>query len=489
MKAPNRLSVGELLLEGDLTARRLLLDPDALDAAAMVRTWPEVVQAGHEFLAILPRRGGGPGVHALTGVRSHDQTGERLQLMATSMHQHFSKRSWPGDGPADDQLLAIAGNLIRAHDMVVSHRRPAPLLTPAVLADAAVARERVLHTLYVASHAINVAVQAQLRATPQKGKSTPRIVSSLRGAQQRLATIEAVAGREVYRTFPSDPALEHREPPSQDRLSAALAGWDIATHRALAREPSMANLAELARVQTHTLAMTRTVLDAAASLGVLDAPAYHARLQPHLTSAEDAWGTLHATVRDLTSHTHRTVTPDLRAAGSELAHALAEIVLTGTTLADPATIATRVHLPATTATLLDSLDAPHQASLLLHDAALHPGVTVSARAAQQLLTPLEAGRKPPGIERPDGAWVDPRALVADRPVPPPPPVRELIKAQLHHVSTASHGMSCAAIPWTAPTPQPSTRTGQASPSGSRHIRSRGSGAPSPAPASASCPRA
>ena len=62
MKAPNRLSVGELLLEGDLTARRLLLDPDALDAAAMVRTWQEVVQAGHELLAILPRRGGGPGL-------------------------------------------------------------------------------------------------------------------------------------------------------------------------------------------------------------------------------------------------------------------------------------------------------------------------------------------------------------------------------------------------------------------------------------------
>ena len=134
MKASNRLSVGELLLEGDLTARRLLLDPDALDAAAMVRTWPEVVQAGHEFLAILPRRGGGPGVHAMAAARSQDQTGERLQLMATSMHQHFANRSWPGDGPPDDQLLNIAGNLIRAHDMIASHRRPAPLLTPAVLA-------------------------------------------------------------------------------------------------------------------------------------------------------------------------------------------------------------------------------------------------------------------------------------------------------------------------------------------------------------------
>jgi hypothetical protein len=473
MKASNRLSVGEFLLEGDLTARRLLLDPDALDAAALVRTWPEVVQAGHEFLAILPRRGGGPGVHALAAARSQDQTGERLQLMATSMHQHFANRSWPGDGPPDDQLLAIAGNLIRAHDMVASHRRPAPLLTPAVLADAAIARERVLHTLYVASHAINVAVQAQLRTHSRAGKSTPRIGAALRGAQQRLSTFEAVAGREVYRTFPSDPALEHREPPSQDRLAAALAGWDIATHRALVREPSMANLAELTRVQTHILAMTRTVLDAAASLGVLDAPAYHARLQPRLTAAESAWGTLHATVRDLTSHTHRSVTPDLRAGGSEIAHALSEIVMTGTTLADPATIATRVHLPATTATLLSALDAPHQTSLLLHDAALHPATTVSARAAQQLLTPLEAGRKPPGTERPDAAWVDPRALVADRAVPPPPPVRDLISAQLLHLRTTSQAMSSAATPLTAPHATRPPQERKARHPGARHTRPRG----------------
>ena len=484
MKGSNRLSVGELLLEGDLTARRLLLDPDALDAAAMVRTWPEVVQAGHEFLAILPRRGGGPGVHALAAARSQDQTGERLQLMATSMHQHFANRSWPGDGPPDDQLLAIAGNLIRAHDMVASHRRPAPLLTPAVLADAAVARERVLHTLYVASHAINVAVQAQLRTHPGADKSTPRIGSALRSAQQRLATFEAVAGREVYRTFPSDPALEHREPPSQDRLSAALAGWDIATHRALAREPSMANLAELTRVQTHTLAMTRAVLDAAASLGVLDAPAYHGRLLPRLTEAEDAWGNLHATVRDLTSHTHRSVTPDLRAAGSEVAHALSEIVMNGTTLAEPATIATRVHLPATTATLLSALDAPHQTSLLLHDSALHPATTVSARAAQQLLTPLEAGRKPPGTERPDAAWVDPRALVADRAVPPPPPVRELINARLRHVNMTSHALSCAATPLIPPAAARQPRERKARLPGALQARPRGPSAAASARAGA-----
>ena len=55
MSGPDRRSVGDLLFECDLTARRLLLDPDALDAAAMLRVWPELVQAGHELLERTPR--------------------------------------------------------------------------------------------------------------------------------------------------------------------------------------------------------------------------------------------------------------------------------------------------------------------------------------------------------------------------------------------------------------------------------------------------
>ena len=49
MKRADHRSVGELLLECDLTARRMLIDPDVLDPAAMVRVWPEVVQAAHEL--------------------------------------------------------------------------------------------------------------------------------------------------------------------------------------------------------------------------------------------------------------------------------------------------------------------------------------------------------------------------------------------------------------------------------------------------------
>ena len=56
MKRADHRSVGELLLECDLTARRMLIDPDVLDPAAMVRAWPEVVQAAHELLQALPTK-------------------------------------------------------------------------------------------------------------------------------------------------------------------------------------------------------------------------------------------------------------------------------------------------------------------------------------------------------------------------------------------------------------------------------------------------
>ena len=41
------------------------------------------------------RAGGQAHRHALPGARSQDQTGERLQLMASSMHQQLRNRFWP----------------------------------------------------------------------------------------------------------------------------------------------------------------------------------------------------------------------------------------------------------------------------------------------------------------------------------------------------------------------------------------------------------
>lgn len=444
MSRADRRSVGELLAECDTTTRRLLIDPDALDAAAMVRTWPEVVQAAHELLDRLPtpsrvpRPGGGGG----------DLTGERLHLLATALDNNLRQRIWPGAGPADDQLLTVAGNLQRAHDLVHRHLSQTHSPAPAVLADAVAARTRVLHTLYVGSHAVALAIRAQLRDAQDRPPTVTarhhrRELNALHVVQTRLAAFEQVAGAEVYRTFPAPAVREHHEPPAPDRLRTALAGWDIEAHRALVRQPSMANLAELTRVQATTLALTRVVLNAAAAHHVIDAPTHRAQLEPRLTAAESAWGALHGTLRDLTGHAHRQVSTDLRSAGAELVHALAELVLDGTVVANPATIAARVDLTATTRTLIGALGSPHQISLLMLDAALDPRTRVSARAAQRLLSQLAAAPDSRVIASLHDSWVDPRDLAAGRDVAAPAPIRKAITQQVKTADAASHTLAAA----------------------------------------------
>ena len=108
--------------------------------------------------------------------------------MAIAMHLHLSLRGWPGEGPVDRHFLAIAGNLTRAHDLIDQHLRRDSAPTPDVLADAAAARTRVLHALYVGSHAIQVAARAQTRdlADPQRTTQRPRA-----GAPAQRAAIGA----------------------------------------------------------------------------------------------------------------------------------------------------------------------------------------------------------------------------------------------------------------------------------------------------------
>ena len=100
MSGADHRSVGELLLECDLTARRMLIDPDVLDPAAMVRVWPEVVQAAHELLQALPTPvSPAQSVHG-PQLGERDLTGERLHLMATALHLKLSQRVWPGGAPS-----------------------------------------------------------------------------------------------------------------------------------------------------------------------------------------------------------------------------------------------------------------------------------------------------------------------------------------------------------------------------------------------------
>ena len=451
MSRADHRSVGELLLECDLTARRMLIDPDVLDPAAMVRAWPEVVQAAHELLQALPTPDWPTTTVHGPQVRTNDLTGERLHLMVIAMHLHLSQRVWPGEGAVDRDFLTIAGNMVRAHDLIDQHLRRTRPPAPDVLADAAAARTRVLHALYVGSHAIQVAARAQtrdlqIRKGPHSARRRASQLNALQFVQDRTAAFEQVAGAEVYRLFPSAMSGEQREPPAVDRLGAALGAWDVETHRALAREPSMANLCELTLVQSTTLALTRVLLNAAVARDVVDQAPVRTLVE-RLAAAQCAWGELHGALRQLTKHAHRAVSRDLRLAGSELVLAFSDLVFDGTAVADPATIAGRVDLGRTLSTLAGAMDSPHQVSLLLLDAALDPRSRVDANAAQYLISQLSdaAGE----VASPRDCWIDPRDLAARRDITPPAPIRGIISAKVEAVRATSRTLAAGASPLVA----------------------------------------
>ena len=251
-----------------------------------------------------------------------DPMGERLHLMATALNDNLRRRTWPGDGPVDDRLLTIAGHLVRAHDLIERRLRATGPLSSSAMQDAAAARTRVLHTLYVTSHAVSLALRAETRelqaeqAAPPAADGPPPSFASLRLAGTRIDRFEELTGAEVYRSFPAALDGQQRASTAPDRLRDAVAMWEVETHRALVADPSLGNIVELTRVQSATIALSHLLLQGAADAGVIDALAYRTGLAPRLTEAASAWSDLHATVRDLTIAGNRNVARDLRVAGS-----------------------------------------------------------------------------------------------------------------------------------------------------------------------------
>lgn len=446
MNGPESRSVGDLLFESDLTARRLLLDPDALDAGALLRVWPELVQAGHELLNALPVREPQP----IPGVSVRpvhvDPMGERLHLMATALNDTLRRRRWPGDGPVDDRLLTIAGHLVRAHDLIERRLRATGPLSSSAIQDAAAARTRVLHTLYVTSHAVSLALRAETRELlagnrAARGRWAATKLASLRLAGTRIDRFEELTGAEVYRSFPSALESQQRASTTPDRLRDAVAMWEVETHRALVAAPTLGNIVELARVQSGTIALSHLLLQGAADAGVIDASTYRTRLAPRLTEAASAWSSLHATVRDLTCSGNRQVARDMRVAGSELIDALSELALDGTSIADRAALGERARSSDVPRTLVRALATHQDASQILLDAALDPRTRVDARAAQRVITGLANS---PQTSSPHEPWVSPRDIAIGRDVALPGPIRGALLREIGVVEKASAVMATAA---------------------------------------------
>ncbi len=447
--AHDRRSVGELLRDADHLARDLLLDLDGDQAAALLRTWGETVQAAAELWRSLPT----PTPDAQG--RADAEILTRLQAHAQRMHRRQLSMGWPGDGPADERLLRIAETFTRAASLVdrFHTQPPRPGLLAVVRADVLAARTRVIHTLHVASHGTGLAVrqhvQNELRRTHgsrdlRETRAVPRGTEALR----RLEVFERLAGAYVGRGFVAAAEGEHQlQMNGVERLHSALVRWDIHAHRVTAYAPAPANLALVAATQAYIGTATFAVIRAGAETGELD-PSIRVRAEPALEATQAAWADVAAQWRRLTDASTARTDPDLRATAAEVRAALLEITHHTTSPASTAEAAARADLPEAAHSLQQALTAAADLALHLQDTAPQTNANVPARSALAAYLAADATVFE-GEPRPNhghlgtlASPVDPRALRHNDLVPLPPPVAARIGAAIDlTVNAAATAMS------------------------------------------------
>ncbi|MGL5856970.1 MAG: hypothetical protein ACRC35_00915 [Angustibacter sp.] len=443
MTGDDRRSVGELLLEADHVARDVLMDVPGMDAATMLRSWGEVVQAAGELWQALPsttppRPGAGRPVADVT-----DVTMQRLQAMTGSYHRRHGA-GWPGQGPPDERHLQIAASFARATDLITCYQSPQPPLNAPEAADVNAARTRVIHTLYIASHGVNVALTRHLRELETKLATRGRLptgesLRQTRTAQQHITTFEQLAGSIVATTYPHALAGEHHDRPSTGRLAQALADWDITSHRVLAGSTHTADLMLAARTQALILTGSTSLLHAAVAAGHLD-HAHHVRLDPAIVTSQTRWETLAGMWAGFTAPSDRRTEPVLGGASLEVRAALRELLHDGATTSRPAVIAQRTDISRVPALVRQVLAANLDLSHTVEDIANDDRLAGAARGVNAIATAAR-GQDPSNAdainESPRAATVTPQDLLANRAVPLPHSVRTQLVADAAELTAAA----------------------------------------------------
>lgn len=434
-------SVSELLLEGDLTSRRMLMDAEQFDAAALAAAWSGLLQAAEDFVSVLPRRGAGPEIVLPSTAR--DPSLGRLRAVTDRLEGLRQNHHWLASAPANGELMTVVGNLIRARDLVVAHHRAQPVPPEDVLRDGAAARARVIHTLWVSAHAMSLAARHASQAQTAGSRGRPawreREASAPSAVMKIADSLEQLAGEEVRRTFPTALTGEWREVPETSRLRESLAAWEIEARRVLAGNPTAADRSEVLRIQGAILAMGRVLLGVAAHGGVVDSGGFQDEVAPRLLEVEARIGCVQNLFRDLAFRGAGPLDERLSASGSEVVLAHTELILDGSSVASPSVIARRTDLKVTARDVLGALPAAVGVLNQLGTSLSEPDLVLQAIGVQQLINRLEA-RKGLQHESPAVPWISPRDIALGRPVKPP----DWIRAELDGaVAAASSAVSDA----------------------------------------------
>lgn len=457
-------SVGELLVDADYQARTLLLDAEAAAAPGLLRGWAETVTAAAELWSAFPGR-------EYAGVAGR-RTIERVTELATSLQADLATARWPGAGAGDHRMQAITDNFTRARHLVEKYGSDIAPHQPRVQKDLEAARTRVVHTLYIATHGVVVALNEdgrQRASDPTRTEAIRAAAASYRGRYEvgpgvrwadRLGVAERVLGNYLQPGHYAE-ALEHEQTApvvGLPRLREALARFDIQAHRTLVEAPSAGNLVLATRTEGMFFGAALVLARAAAETGHLTSPGGDStRVEQGLTTAGEAWMGLARRWRDLMPQGAR-LDPALGAAAAELRAACRELTHNGDQLAPAAAIAQRVDLAAALSVFAHYVDAAAELAEATRPALRDPDLVAPSRAVvRRLATDIDEGLFP---ENADTIRTDLITIAARENRLGPVPEQLLVALEIATTRTTRNSASASnSLPPIAPHLTTATRDG------------------------------
>jgi len=345
----NTPTVQELLREASREVRSIMWDVTALDGPGLAAAWPAFAANARDALAAVPV----------------PDPGTRLLIHRAAGPRYRPNRWGPPVEAEPDPHLIRAGQAMAAVAELL-RRYAMPPTSPEAGHDADLARRRIAECLFVGSHvtALGLREHATQLQPARAGLAfqRPETRLAVKGAtlaQSRrlvsgLATFEAHLSHYLARPperLQRETVQEFVDP---DRLSHALARWEITTMRVLhAQPPSVRDLAGIAHAEQALLVHTLVIMIAAAQASVIDPDDFDRQIRPRLQDAQAAWGDVAAS---WPAQMTTPAPPSLAGVetSAQLHRALGEITRDGNGWATPALIAERVHLADVAVLLRDA---------------------------------------------------------------------------------------------------------------------------------------
>jgi hypothetical protein len=242
------------------------------DAAALIRTWPHLVDAAQDA----HEQFDGSGASGPAGPI------DRITVDARAMAALAGRRVWPARrGPLDASLQQVTAALRRSTE--VSQAGPP--------GDQKEADRLILSTLWSTSQLVGRVVRDRafdLRTDPglsevQKSEQLPAV----RDLARRFNALEQLAAESLHSGRGIMPAMS----PQASHFRHAIAAWDVQAHRALMDDRSTAVLHVLSHLEAESVKGLGRFVSQAADSGIIDQVTAD-RLSPILSDSSASWARL-----------------------------------------------------------------------------------------------------------------------------------------------------------------------------------------------------